>query len=190
MSHPSLQTTVPGVTWDDEAQQIAAAQRDPRQFNRLYDRYVQPVYRYLFSRLGNPQEAEDLTSQTFLKALEVFPRYRHNGHFAAWLFSIARSKLVDHWRAARNLGAAPDETLPGEFVDPLQQVIETERVQALRQLVAQLPEDDQELLRLRFTAGLSFGEVATLLGRSEDAVKKAVYRLLARIQNQMEVSHD
>jgi RNA polymerase sigma-70 factor (ECF subfamily) len=190
MSHPSLQTTVPGVAWDDEAQQIAAAQRDPRQFNRLYDRYVQAVYRYLLSRLGNQQEAEDITSQTFLKALEVFPRYRHNGHFAAWLFSIARSKMVDHWRASRNVASAPDESLPGDFDDPLQQVIETERIQALRQLVMQLPEDDRELLRLRFTAELSFGEIAVLLDRSEDAVKKATYRLLARMQNQMEVSHD
>ncbi|HEY4579705.1 MAG TPA: sigma factor [Candidatus Acidoferrales bacterium] len=68
---------------DDIAALVESARCDPAAFAGLYDRYVQPVYRYVRSRVGGAQEAEDLTAQTFLAALESLPRYRHTGRFAA-----------------------------------------------------------------------------------------------------------
>jgi RNA polymerase sigma-70 factor (ECF subfamily) len=62
---------------------VSSTQRDPAEFAALYDRFFRPIYRYLYSRVASAAEAEDLTAQTFLTALEALPRYHHRGHFAA-----------------------------------------------------------------------------------------------------------
>lgn len=182
MHPPKTQADPPlPVQGDDEAGQVAAARQDPRAFGDLYDRYASSIYRYLLSRLGNVEEARDLTSQTFLAAYDAFPRYQHSGYFSAWLFSIARSKYVDHLRKSRlRLKAVPDPAQDPPS-DPLAQVIETERIAELRECIRELSEDEQDLLRLRYVAGLGFAELASLLNKKEDAVKKSLYRLLARL---------
>lgn len=164
----------------------AEAKTNPAAFSRLYDHYVQPVYRYLYSRVGTKQAAEDLTSQTFIAALEALPRYRERGHFSAWLFRIAQSKLMDHFRAGRHeFGLDSAENL-AEQGDVLGHVIQDETILRLRILIQNLTADEQDLIRLRYVAGLSFPEMAELLGKREDAVKKSVSRLLARLRSQME----
>ncbi|HEX7568536.1 MAG TPA: sigma-70 family RNA polymerase sigma factor [Anaerolineaceae bacterium] len=171
---------------EEEAQWIGEAKANPESFAKLYDCYAPNIYRYLLSRLGNVAGAQDVTSQTFLRAFEMFPRYRHTGYFSAWLFAIARSKYVDYLRKTKN----QPETIPDSVKDPqddlLQEVIRSERLVELKVIIHKLPEEEQELLRLRFVAGLSFSEMASLLERNEDAVKKTLYRLLARLQNQLE----
>ena len=175
------------ISQDEEAQQVRAARTDQQAFGQLYNRYATSIYRYLLSLLGNVEEAKDVTSQTFLTAFEAFPRYQHHGYFSAWLFSIARSKYVDYLRKARNRPELLDEGDQVNREDPLQRVVETERVGELKKCIQALPDEEQELLRLRYVAGLSFAEVASLLKKKEDAVKKSVYRLLARLQSQLEV---
>ncbi len=171
------------------AQLVAAAKNDPQAFGELYLLYVQPVFRYLFSRMGNSSEAEEATAQTFLAALERFPKYRHKGYFASWLFSIARNKAMDHFRKQRK-EASLDEAgqIPAD-ANLLRQVIKTEQVTALSKLIRALPDDQQELIRLRYVAELPFAEIGHLLGQKEDTVKKSLYRLLARLKAQLEDSH-
>ena len=162
------------------------AKTDPVAFSRLYDHYVQSVYRYIYSRVGSTHEAEDITSQTFMAAYEALGRYRERGQFSAWLFQIARSKMNDHFRRSRReVGLeAAGEILERE--DKLGALIRAEELSRIRFLVNHLNEEEQELIRLRYVADLSFGEMAELLGAREDAVKKSVYRLLARLKGQME----
>lgn len=162
------------------------AKTDPAAFSRLYDHYVQPIYRYIYSRVGSTHEAEDITSQTFMAAYEALGRYRERGQFSAWLFRIARSKINDHFRRSRReVGLeAAGEILERE--DALGALIRAEELSRIRFLVNHLNEEEQELIRLRYVADLSFGEMAELLGAREDAVKKSVYRLLARLKGQME----
>jgi RNA polymerase sigma-70 factor (ECF subfamily) len=81
------------------------------------------------------------------------------------------------------------ENVPSE-TDLLKQVIQTEQITALAKLIAALPEEEHELVRLRYIAGLSFSEIGRLLNRTEAAVKKLLYRLLARLQSQLEVPHE
>ncbi len=171
------------------AQLVAAAKNDPQAFGELYLLYVQPVFRYLFSRMGNSSEAEEATAQTFLAALERFPKYRHKGYFASWLFSIARNKAMDHFRKQRK-EASLDEAgqIPAD-ANLLRQVIKTEQMTALSKLIRALPDDQQELIRLRYVAELPFAEIGHLLGQKEDTVKKSLYRLLARLKAQLEDSH-
>jgi RNA polymerase sigma-70 factor (ECF subfamily) len=171
------------------SQIIAAARRDPQKFGELYSLYAQPVYRYLFSRIGSVTEAEDVTAQTFLAALEYFSKYRHDGYFASWLFSIARNKAMDYFRRRRD--DAPLDEIERVVVDSnlLQQVINTERVIALTKLIHKLSFDEQELIRLRYVADLRFAEIGQLLNQKEGTVKKTLYRLLARLRDQLENSH-
>jgi RNA polymerase sigma-70 factor (ECF subfamily) len=173
----------------DELALVRRAQTDAQAFGALYDRYVQRVYRYCLYRTDHPHEAEDLTAQIFLAALEGLPRYRQDGHFAAWLFSIARNKVAEHHRRT------PHERFDESQVPPLQLDLEltvekSQRRERLLRLVQALAEDERELIHLRYVAELSFAELAKLLNRNEDAVKKTLYRLVARLKVQMEADHE
>ena len=168
---------------------IQAARQDPKVFGELYKLYVEQVFRYLYSRLGNRHDAEDITAQTFLAAFESFDKFRKDEHFAAWLFTIARNKAMDHFRRRKNNLPVDLANIPVEY-DPLGGVIHSEQAAALSQLIQALPEEERELLRLRFLAEMSFPEIAYFLQRKEEAVKKSVYRLLARLHSQLEISNE
>jgi RNA polymerase sigma-70 factor (ECF subfamily) len=167
---------------------VQACQTDPAAFTYLYRRYFDAVYHYQLARAGSAAEAEDLTSQTFLAALESLPRYRENGRFAAWLFSIARRKLAEHYRRRPTL-ALDELTLTSPDPDPLRSLEEQEQRDWLETQLAGLREEERELLRLRFAAGLPFEQIGTLMRRSTQAVKMAVYRLLERLEREKETEN-
>jgi len=180
-----------GVAQLDEASLIKAACSDPTVFNRLYLAHIHPIYRYIFSKVGDVKQTEDLTAQVFLEALESLPRYHHNGHFPAWLFSIARHKVADHYRTRRS--ELPIEVTNGEYYkmgDPLSTLIQTEETQRIAKFIHLMDEQDQELLRLRFVAELNFGEIAQLINSNMEATKKRFYRLLAHLRQKLELDHD
>ena len=105
------------------SQIIEAARQDPRMFGDSYLLYAQPVFRYLYSRMGNAPKAEDVAAQTFLAALERFPKYRHDGYFASWLFSIARNKAMDHFRKRRKEASLDEAVHVPSDTNLLQQVL-------------------------------------------------------------------
>jgi RNA polymerase sigma-70 factor (ECF subfamily) len=163
-----------------------AGESERSRFLAIYDAHAQSVYRYLLSRLGDPAEAQDLTSQTVLTAWEHFPRYREDGRAGAWLMSIARSKLVDFLRREKR---RPEEVF---FPEPggSAAVEEAERRSRLQEMIRGLPDSDRELLRLRYTAGMPIAEIAAMAGRGEEAVKKSFQRLIGRLRSRMEVDHE
>jgi RNA polymerase sigma-70 factor (ECF subfamily) len=170
----------------DELALIQAARQNPIIFGELYKRYVNRVYRYLYSRIGNVHEAEDLTAQTFLAAFESFDKFRQDEHFTSWLFSIARHKAMDHFRRRKSAPAIEEmHEIPVEN-DPLNAVTQSEQAQAMALIIQAIPEKDCELLRLRFLADMSFPEIARFLHRNESAVKKSFYRLLKKLHDQLE----
>ena len=163
---------------------LAAAGGDRAAFAALYRRYVTSVYRYLYQQTGSPEDAEDLTATTFGKALASLSRYREQGGFAAWLFSIARHTLRDHQRRRRpqlDLEVVAS-TIPDPSPQPEAQVLRAEEARTLHLLVRQLPADQQEALALRFFGGLRTAEVAVVLGRSEGAVKMLVHRAITALR--------
>jgi RNA polymerase sigma-70 factor (ECF subfamily) len=174
----------------EEALLLQEARHDPNKFGELYQLYVERVYRYVYSHLSDVPAAEDVTAQTFLAAYESFPRLRQDDCFAAWLFGIARNKIFDHFRRSMKTTPLQDWDSLGSGDDPALLMMQSEQAQQLAQMIKQLPEDDRELLRLRFLAQMSFAEIADLIQRKEDTVKKTVYRLLARLQSQAEASHE
>ncbi len=167
---------------------IERARHDPEAFGTLYRHYLAPVYRYLYRRLGNVHQAEDITAQVFTEALEdlLAGHYHESGYFSAWLFSIAAHKLADFFRAPSPLElddlASAESSLQSE-------VEKNDDQQRLIRLLAQLENEKQELLRLRFSAGLSFAEIAVLTGRSEAATKMAIYRSLTWLREHWEAEN-
>jgi RNA polymerase sigma-70 factor, ECF subfamily len=180
---------IPDLSKQAEIELVASIQQDPTAFRRLYEQYARPIYRYLHSIVGNQADAEDLTSQVFLKALEDLDKFRNQGGFRAWLFTIARSKAMDAYRKRRRELPLDEVNLPSREPDPLATAIHQDEVDRMRKRIHALPEAEQELIRLRFVAGLGFAEIGTVLKRSEGAVKKELYRLLDRLGEQMEDDH-
>ena len=174
----------------DEHQLIADVRKDPRKFGLLYKKYANPVCRYTYSRTGNQQIAEDITSQTFLSALESFSKFRQDGNFGSWLFTIARNKVNDHFRFSKPVAPIHEARFITGEIDSLDLSIQSDQAKIVQTLIKKLTEDEQELLRLRFIAELSYSNIARLLHKSEDAVKKSTYRLLARLQSQLEVNNE
>lgn len=169
----------------DESTLVEKARFDPDAFSELYQKYLPRVYRYLLARLNNIHDAEDLTAQVFIEALEglMTGHFRKGGCFSAWLFTIARRRLIDFYRkhpeSALNDPPSPDPGLPA--------VVEAgDDLKRLRRYLSELSEQHQELLRLRFSANLNFAEIASIEGRSEAAIKMAVYRTLEHLHARWE----
>ena len=165
---------------DDDAL-VVAAQRDPRAFAPLYARYADPVYRYCWRRLGDPDAAADATSVVFTKALAALPRYRA-GSFRSWLFSIAHNTVVDGLRATR-----PDTALDALFepVDPApgpeELAVAADAGRQVRALLVRLSNDQRHVVELRL-AGLTDREIADALGRNLPAVRMLQTRAVARLR--------
>lgn len=170
----------------DDVELAQAARTDRDAFDLLYRRHVTRVYRYCYARAGNPADAEDLTAQTFLAALEGLARYRGRGSFASWLFGIARHKCADHHRGRY---ANPHEALeaarplPDPRAPDLEQTAYHNGVlDCVWKALPHLSPDRCEALRLRFWGGLSNREVATVMRRSEGAVKMLISRGVADLR--------
>ena len=175
----ALRTHTP--TTDDEADLVAAARSDRRAFGPLYRRYVDPVYRYCYRRLGTREAAEDAAAQVFAQALAGLPRLGEQP-FRAWLFAIAHNVVADAQRARRPTAPlAAAETLADWGPGPEDQAILAEAGRTIRALLARLPEEQRRLLELRL-AGLTDAEIARVLGRSHGAVRTAQYRAVLRLR--------
>ena len=161
----------------------------PADFERIYQQYIRQIYGYLYSILGNAQDAEDVGAQTFLVVYESLHKFRGDASLKSWIFRIARNKAMSHFRKRKRIVTGELPSLPVDD-DTLQQVIQSEQIKILAEMMKGLPEEDIELLRLRFLAKMTFIEMADFLGRKEDTVKKSVYRLIERLQKQVEGSHD
>ena len=166
----------------DEAAIVDRARSDPDAFALLYDRYVDPIYRFCYRRLESREAAEDATSLVFAKALAALPRYRDRS-FRSWLFAIAHNVVADTFRAAHHDGPL---ALVAELADagpsPEAMAIAVEERESVRALLAQLPPDQRHLLELRL-AGLTDAEIARALGRSHGSVRVAQYRAIARLRS-------
>ncbi len=180
---------MPDLTDLDDRTLVEKARRSPEAFGTLYRRYLTRLFNYLNRRVSDCHEAEDLTAQVFIEVLEglAADQYAENGCFAAWLFTIARRRLIDFYRQRPSV---PLFDAPSPEPGLLAVIEKGQDVQRLASLLDQLDEDRQELLRLRFSAGLSFDEISSLDGRSEAAVKMAVYRTLDFLREHWEAKNE
>jgi RNA polymerase sigma-70 factor (ECF subfamily) len=165
-----------------------------REVGELYDRFAQGVYRFLVYRTGDPQAADDLTSEVFLKALRALPDLRARpASLQAWLFQIARNLAIDHYRKQRLRDhAALDEALPAAGPAPDADLEQRLTSELLRRALERLSPDQRDVITLRFVSSLPTAEVALTLHKSEDAVKGLQRRGLAQLRQllaEMEISY-
>lgn len=162
---------------------VAAAREDPAAFAMIYRCYVKGIYRYIFHRVNNAHDAEDLTAQVFVAAWESLPNYQERGFFTAWLFSIARHKVRDFQRKHKiDLPLESPQEKTTNNPDPLLQIEIEETLSHLKGMIAGLPSEQQELLRLRFAGGLTYRQIGALTGKSEAAIKMSISRLLDQLR--------
>ena len=172
------------MSFDDDIERVAAAQRDPACFGELYERNFHRVYAYVVRRTGDRHQAEDLTAEVFREALAGIGKFEWRGvPFIAWLLRIASRLVADHWqRSGRESGnPAVDMNRPAPE--------EIERSAMLFQLVDRLPEAQFRVIHMRFVEQKSIREIAAELGRTEGAVKQLQFRAIENLRAQMEGAH-
>ena len=169
---------------------LAVEARDNREaFGVLYERHVRRIYNYVYYRTGNAADAEDLTSRTFFQAMNNLHRYQVQAvPFSAWLYRIAHN-LVANWhrdtgrhRAASTdvlLGIASDDAEPQDTAE-----IGEER-RELHQAIRNLAADRQQLLLLKYSEELSNDEIATIMGRTEGAIKALLHRTVKGLRDDL-----
>ncbi len=173
------------ATAEDEYSLAERARHDPRAFEALYLRYLDPVYRYCYRRLGTREQAEDATSQVFIKAFAAVADHR-SGAFRSWLFTIAHNVVIDAYRRRRP--TQPLETAgdrPDNQLTPEETAIASDDGRTLRRLLLQLTDDQRSVMELRL-AGLTGAEIAQVLDRSPGSVKTAQFRAMSRLRAMLE----
>ena len=176
----------PAATPIDEDALIEQAKTDADAFGQLYELYVDKIYNYIYYRVGNHHDAEDLTAKVFFRALNHIPHYKNNGApFAAWLYRIAHN-LVANWHRdhrRRPVVALDNVTLSGQTQEIPHHAIErTNEKELLLAAIQQLPPERQELLTLKFVEKMSNAEIGQMLGRSEGAIKSLYHRTLLSLK--------
>lgn len=159
-------------------------------FARIYDDHVDAIYRYAYHCLINPTEAEDLTAQTFYKALKSFWRFRWTGvPISAWLFRIATNEINNYFRdlaKAPTSGVLIEDGLPGQScrIESLRD--RTQVLKSLSHCLASLKPQDRTLIVLRFFERKTYAEIALITGKRISALKMRVHRALKHLQKDME----
>ena len=166
-----------------DASLIERAQHGDREaFGDLYEQHLDAIYRYLYYRVSDQHEAEDLTEMVFLKAWQALPRYRPGeAPFTSWLYRIAHNLLVDRLRV-RKEHMPLDDDLSDDAPSLETHLTQHEQSQALHRALACLNEQQQQVLTLRFISDLSHAETAQVMRRSEAAVRVIQHRALAALR--------
>jgi RNA polymerase sigma-70 factor (ECF subfamily) len=167
-----------------------AKNNDQEAFAQLYEEHFDKIYRYLALRIGNEMEAEDMTQQVFLNALQSISSFRWKGvPFSAWLYRIAHNQAVDHLRKNKKRSTVPlDESLVSSGDSPHSAA---ERKMDIEQLLAatrRLTGAQREVISLRFTSELSIAQVAGIMGKSEGAVKALQHSAIVALRRTMLVT--
>ena len=152
---------------------------DVQAIGALYDQHHQALFRYIWSRVGERQTAEELTGDVFMRMLAALPRYRASvAPFRAWLFRIAHNLLVDHYRKEGGRVALPLQSAEGvsDEGDPAFLVERKLTLERAHQALAVVDEPQRSVIALRFLSGLSLEETAAVLDKSESAVKALQHR--------------
>ncbi len=172
-----------------------AKEEDPEAFGVLYKRYVRKIYRYIWYRIGNHQDTEDLTAKVFYKALANIDRYEQRGKpFSAWLYRIAHN-LVANWFRDRErrrkrkeifLGWLPRTTQPEDGPEAQVEIKEGEKArrEAFLEIIRRRPPNEQQLLILKFVEGMSNAKIGRIVGCSEGAVKSRYFRILKSLKEE------
>ena len=171
--------------FDEQAVVEAAQQGDQVALSALYDHYFPRVYRYVSTRLSSTEDAEDVTTEIFLRIIENLRSFTWRGPpFGAWVFRIARNEVVSHVRRqkVRSATAELTESIRDPSPDHVDEIATAFTIATIREAAERLPEAQRQVIALRFGAGLSVAETAKSLGKTENNVKVLQHKAIAKLQ--------
>ena len=154
----------------------------------LYLLHFDRIYSYLHMSVGNRHDAEDLTTQTFVKMLESITRFRwRSAPFSAWLFRIAHNLAMDHFRASRRWQPEEDVPEPHGEEEPSAEAAALQSLgrQSMLEMIESLSQEQQQVLTLKFVFNFANADVAKILDKTEGAIKSLQHRALASLQKQI-----
>lgn len=166
-----------------------ASQADPKALAALYDQYVNKIYAYIYHRVGQAELAEDLTGQVFMRMLEAVRSGRPwKTSFSGWLYRIAHNLVIDHYRRRSRATFVDIEDADPISTDlepfhAIQERLDRERVQVA---LNRLTDEQAEVITLRFLEGLSIAEVASIMDKTEGAIKALQYRAVLALRRVMQ----
>lgn len=165
-----------------------ARENDAQALAEIYDRYAEPIYRYLYRLLGDAAEAEDLTSEVFLRFLQALDTSRApRDRLLGWLYRVARNLAMDWFRReGKRKTLSLDEELVANEDSPSTTVEERQIRQRLRRSINELAPSQQQVILLRFGEGLRVSEVSRLMGKSEGAIRVLQHRAVKRLSRLLE----
>ena len=155
-------------------------------FAELFDEFMPKVFRYIHYKISDQQLTEDLTSTIFEKALVNFDKYSSDkAAFSTWIFSIARNTLIDYYRTNKvKMQVSLDEAIetPSKEPSPQDEAEKKAEHECIRGCLSRLPEDDQELIRLKFAGEFNNRQIAKILGLSESNVGVRLFRAVKKLR--------
>lgn len=160
---------------------------DKGAFGMLYERHLDAIYRYVFFRVGRPGDAEDLTEDVFMRAWEAMDGFEYGGEgsFLSWLYRIAHNIVIDHYRKRQPQNWSSEQLALEESPHPRVEEVAHHNQDVLRlaQAIKVLDDTEQQVIVLRFIEGLSHGEVADIIGKSEGASRVIQHRALVNLRS-------
>jgi RNA polymerase sigma-70 factor (ECF subfamily) len=172
---------------DDEIIARQIRKRDPEAWARIYEEFFPRIYRFIALKVRNRTEAEDLTEQVFLKALEACPSFKWRGApISSWLFRIAHNQVIDYYRTDKSRRLLPlDESLVSDGINPEKAAEINWEVRQAIIAVSELTQAQRNVIELRFAGGLSTAEVAKVLGKRQGAVKALQHSAIAALRKKL-----
>lgn len=180
---------------EEERKLIQKAKRNPEVFGRLYDQHYPKIFSYVLKRTVNLDIAQDITSETFFKALKKLWQFHwRNIPFSSWLYRIANNEIANYFRKNKHK-PVPLETIPEPFsvLNPLTEVLEAEEelkrhqdFLTLQKTISKLPTKYQEVITLRFFEKKHIKEIAEILGKGEGTIKSLLHRGLEKLRQTIE----
>jgi RNA polymerase sigma-70 factor (ECF subfamily) len=167
-----------------ENDSVEAAKKDPKQFEALYKKYYEQIFRYIHQRMDDKEMAFDITSQVFLKAMINLPKYKYKGvPFSSWLYRIAMSEVYQSFKDKKSTRTVNVDTSNVEdIIDEVEQDNTGEMRQALVEVIGDLPEIELQIIEMRYFEKRSYREIGDILGMTENNAKVRAYRIVEKLK--------
>ena len=163
---------------------VEAAKKDPKQFEALYKKYYEQIFRYIHQRMDDKEMAFDIASQVFLKAMINLPKYKYKGvPFSSWLYRIAMSEVYQSFKDKKSTRTVNVDTSNVEdIIEEVEEDNTEEMRQVLIEVIGDLPEVELQIIEMRYFEKRSYREIGDILGMTENNAKVKAYRIVEKLK--------